>query len=372
MILAVMAGCSSGGDTATSPTTPATVAATSEATTASTTTVATALDNPRGSAMNGAIVFGQKGDIYSFDPATGETTVVVGGPTNDVAPGFSPDGTRIVFLRTDDASSYISAPDGSGLARWADASRLAAWSWSPDGSRIAAIPDGGSAHDLTIWDGGAGPLTTVDVDAPANAPPQWIDDDTLLLIEEVKDSVALHYWTVNVDGTSLTPVSAVHPCCETSVDPATKRAAYSDFEPGTEGSSVHLLDLTTGLDSILPQTALDYVHPEQKYNSVPWNYFSPRFSPDGKWIVAIGGPTNRPVLLATDGTGGAMTLGPLPQNNDPQTITFSPDSTRVLITRSDGVYLFSIPDGAGGLIDWPMKWEAANDENPPSWQRVPG
>ena len=77
------------------------------------------------------------------------------------------------------------------------------------------------------------------------------------------------------------------------------------------------------------------------------------------------------MLLAADGSGVPLPLGPNPATNQLSHTTFSPDGTRVLITREDGVYLFSIPDGAGGRVDWDMI-PAGDDENGPVWQRVPG
>lgn len=326
---------------------------------------ATTLANPRGSAINGPIFFGVDGDVFSLDPATGVKTAVVGGPTKDYAPNLSPDGTKVVTFRADDEWLYLSAPDGSGLKRWATGKEISQWTWSPDGSRIAAISDGGTAHDLIIWDGGAGPKKHLDIDVPANYP-MWVDNDTLLLVEE-KDKLAVNYWTVNVDGTGLKTVAALHPCCLGSVHHETKELAYSDFVFGgvSTSSSVHILNLATGADSILSSTAV-----------ADESFLSPRFSPDGKYLVANqfapGLPAHRPVLLRADGTGAPLPLGPNPATNEDTHVTFSPDSTRVLITQEDGAYLFSIPDGAGGRVDWPMGSWGAEEENDPEWQRVPG
>ena len=123
--------------------------------------------------------------MFSLDPGTGVKTTIIGGPTHDEAPTLSPDGTKLVIFRADDVSLYISAADGSGLRRWAEANEIAAWNWSPDGKRLADIPEGKTAHDLIIWDGRTGPKRHLDVDAPANVP-VWIDNDTLLLIQELE------------------------------------------------------------------------------------------------------------------------------------------------------------------------------------------
>ena len=51
------------------------------------------------SAENGLIAYSYAGDIYVGDPVTGETTAIVTNPTYEVNPVFSPDGTRIAFMR---------------------------------------------------------------------------------------------------------------------------------------------------------------------------------------------------------------------------------------------------------------------------------
>jgi Tol biopolymer transport system component len=325
---------------------------------------ATTLANPRGSAINGPIFFGVDGDVFSLDPATGVKTAIVGGPTKDYAPNLSPDGTRMATFRADDEWLYLSALDGSGHTRWATGREISQWTWSPDGSRLAAISDGGTARDLVIWDGGPGPKKHLNIDVPANYP-MWVDNDTLLLLEE-EDNLAVNYWTVEDDGSGLQPVDALHPCCFASVHHETQELAYSDFVFNVSTSaSAHILNLATGVDSILASTAV----PGE-------SYLSPQFSPDGEYLVANqfapGLPAHRAVLLRADGTGAPLPLGPDPATNQITHVTFSPDSTRILMTREDGVYLFSIPDGAGGLVDWPMGSWGAEEENPPEWQRLPG
>ena len=119
----IITACS-GSDSSTTPTGSASVAVTTtqEPTTASTsaptTSVTTApLSNPRGSAINGSIFYARDGDIFALDPATGTSTVIVGGPTKDEAPIVSPDGTKLVFFRGDDEWSYRSNVDAGSFER---------------------------------------------------------------------------------------------------------------------------------------------------------------------------------------------------------------------------------------------------------------
>jgi hypothetical protein len=59
----------------------------------------TRLPEPFGPAANGVIALAQNGDLYTVDPDTGEMTLLLGGPENDTWVGFTPDGTRGVFIR---------------------------------------------------------------------------------------------------------------------------------------------------------------------------------------------------------------------------------------------------------------------------------
>ncbi len=70
---------------------------------------------PFGPARNGLVTYEVGGDIYVSDPVTGNGRLVVGGPTEDSAPGFSTDGTMLAFLRMDAGhccmSGDVSSPD---------------------------------------------------------------------------------------------------------------------------------------------------------------------------------------------------------------------------------------------------------------------
>src|SRR4051812_1589406 len=59
----------------------------------------TKLPEPFGPAANGVIAMGQDGDLYTVDPLSGETSLLVGGPDEDEWLDFTPDGTRGVFVR---------------------------------------------------------------------------------------------------------------------------------------------------------------------------------------------------------------------------------------------------------------------------------
>jgi dipeptidyl aminopeptidase/acylaminoacyl peptidase len=101
-----------------------------------------------GPAGNGLVAYAHAGDIFVGDPRTGETTAIVSGPEIDSAPIFSPDGTRIAFLRggewTADASILVVRADGSDErvvmpAGYSD--RGTDFAWHPDSAYLLVNHD---------------------------------------------------------------------------------------------------------------------------------------------------------------------------------------------------------------------------------------
>lgn len=105
-----------------------------------------------GAAANGLIAYSHGGDIYLGDPMTGATTLLVGGPESDINPIFSPDGTRIAFVRGRpvegpgslrvvrvdglDEHEVVATTPGAGIPRGAGP-----FAWTPDGLGIVAQGD---------------------------------------------------------------------------------------------------------------------------------------------------------------------------------------------------------------------------------------
>ena len=93
---------------------------------------------PFGLARNGLVAYAAGGDIYTADPTTGATKVVVAGPETDLGPVFSLDGARLAFERkAADGSGrlYVVKVDGTELT---EVTReplvgITAYAFSPDG-----------------------------------------------------------------------------------------------------------------------------------------------------------------------------------------------------------------------------------------------
>lgn len=130
------------------------------------------LPAPFGPALPGLVVYESDGDLYTADPTTGTSTPLLTGPTVDSQPRWSPDGTRVAFLREagpglatvhvlDVRSDAVSAVTAEPLGL------VSSHVFSPD-NRLLLVTSTRSGQDVvTIFrlDGGA----AVEIDAPGGA-----------------------------------------------------------------------------------------------------------------------------------------------------------------------------------------------------------
>ncbi len=297
-------------------------------------------------ARNGVIVYSDTaGDIHSLDPETGKTTLLIGGPTNDFGPGFMPDQTRFIFVRFEDGVDvlYSALADGSDVRKFADTKVMSNFEHSPRGDRIAAIGEGGG--NPTITDLASGSRRVVPLTKPVNGV-SWLTDDLLLVVDEDDEGSSVAMWTVNADGTGQQVIPAPGLCCGVSTLLGRGLVAWDSWASGAEGR-VHIYDTATGIDRLLSSTDVPGAH-----------FLGALWSPDGKWLtakhVSAGVEGAQLVLLASDGSGVAIPLGPkLPTNQGEIRSTFSPDGTKLLVTYEDGsAWLFDLPAGTGGKTDW--------------------
>ena len=100
-----------------------------------------------GVAGNGLVAYETGGDIYAVDPGDGSRRGLITGDTQDHAPQFSLDGTRLFFLRGDgkldvpviaDADGRNQQPISSTGIKDVDPSSIA---WSPDGHTVGLLGD---------------------------------------------------------------------------------------------------------------------------------------------------------------------------------------------------------------------------------------
>lgn len=118
---------------------------------------------PFGPASNGVIPYMSNGKLYVGDLASGNTRLIVDAAGDQGQPVFSPDGTRVAFVRLEDLTGslttniYLIRPDGSGTVRIKSPEPIfdtdRQWfGWTPDSRHIAIIHAVNSVNQLDLFD----------------------------------------------------------------------------------------------------------------------------------------------------------------------------------------------------------------------------
>jgi WD40 repeat protein len=324
------------------------------------------IPTPYGPANNGVIAFTTaNGDIAIGDPVTGAVTMIVAGPELDSSPVFSPDGTRIAFVRQVEEMVRVFAVDVTGgdpIELTTAALARADWlQWSPDGTRLAwlsggspwiAKADGSDAHRLDV-----GVVVREEI---SWRPPNGSE----LLVRGLSiDEAAFGLFLVSVDGSDL---RAVTPLDGTSADynyatwsPDGSQFAYSSWQdkPSGERQPVHVVTVE-GLRNVV-------IKPDD--GSL---LMTPAWSPDG---------TRMGFTVIGQGIG----VGPADDETPHLTLT-GPQSLGQLdfAWSPDGKVIFGVPqvtgepwliDPAGGpgtRVSWNYTDFPRNRASWSNWQRL--
>ena len=167
--------------------------------------------------------------IYSIRAADGgaltRITSIPGG--DDIAGDYSPDGSRLVFVRFQDdlpVGLFVVNVDGSGLRRLTPRGMILddsgfAGSWSPNGNTILIVARPGEADHKAIWtvDADGGPpeqlAITPTCGGPSSEPgefgcysPSWSPDGEQIAFTRSDGSTESIY-VVNADGSGLVQVT---------------------------------------------------------------------------------------------------------------------------------------------------------------------
>jgi Tol biopolymer transport system component len=328
-----------------------------------------------GLAGNGAIAVAKDGDIFVADRPGGDLRPLVAAPEDDHSPMFSPDGTRLAFLRETSQGSSLMVADADGtdvVAIPLEPTDVGYWSFAPDGESLVA--EG------------------------------FFDGDRRAFIRPVDPSAALTVVDIELGASML-----VYESGGPSFNPTNPQEILVVGQLAQDGPrGIYVYDLATGgIRTVLEEAGGQYVFdvawlPDGEhitYGSRTDSAFGPRvvaadgsgdrvfdalrgraspLSNDGNRIVAVrGGPDmDRSVIVPINGDGEPVWLTcNLATPSCPNDWIWSPDDSMLIGVTYDEVsssgedgltatYLLVDPNtGQETELDW-------RDVGTPAWQRV--
>ncbi len=148
-------------------------------------------------------------EIYIMKADASGQTRLTSDPDIDQQPDLSTDGTRIVFASSRDISGnaldiFVMNSNGSGQTNLTNGagSNNAAPAWSPDGSKIAFSRVSGGNRDIYVMDADGSNVARLTTDAATDDLPAWSPDGTKITFTSDRDG-DLEVFVMNADGTNV-------------------------------------------------------------------------------------------------------------------------------------------------------------------------
>jgi Tol biopolymer transport system component len=343
------------------------------------------LPEPFGPAGNGVVAFEVDGDIFLGDATAGTSRALVTGEDRDTRPVFSPDGTKVAFLR-DNADIVIVDADGSHERVVTTQPAIGVWylSWTPDSASVVA----GLTGQLVAFDIDRPGDPRVLVENPAAGGDAWNNQMSGLFRPPSGDQLLL------VRSGTLSVVDADGSNRKVLVDQTRTDIGYSDLwgavwsPDGSKIAFVAVVDENLrvyimnadGSDLHLLRGTLESMGCLAPCARVGEN--NPQWSPDGsriavnRWFQDSAGNwlSSRPVTIVDLATGASREID-ISSMNGYFGWGWSPDGESILLLPDDDltpgggnsvVGTMTIADAATGAVRT-VDWDAAGA---PSWQRV--
>jgi hypothetical protein len=344
----------------------------------------TRIPAPFGPAANGLIPYISSGDVYIGDLKTGTSRLLVPGGSEDQGqPQFSPDGTRLAFIRVVAGSSpaamsiFVVASDGSGIKRVTPQPiDDAAWrqiSWTPDSRRIAVVHPVEGAYQLDLFDAsGNGAVQRIaaaaGLDSLQYRPPNGSEILYRAGAKDAAGAMTYNLYVMNADGSNDRKLA------DGAVEGDTLDLTGATYS--ADGSRIFFnrwtSDASSG-DAGCCQLYVINADGSDEHEFIPnvgtaWDGDAV-VSPDGTriafWHNQNDAPNHGVFVIRADGTGPLVETGP--PISGTASYVWAPDSSKILMYPHDAsnssAYLLD-PDGGPWTA---TPWVQDNDIG---WQRV--
>ena len=336
------------------------------------------LPAPFGPARNGAITLGLSGDIYTVDTVDATPRLVVGGATEEFAPTFFRDGSRLGFLRDTHTGGFgagvmVADANGANVRQIVDLPEPPeAGDVSPDGTMMAFSGTfaGTPGFYLVPVDGSAVPrrleIGLGETHWLAWRPP--VGRELVYVQSTFGQSGAGQFAVYGVapDGTQrhlIKNLGAFESNAAFNLDPSLtpdgRSVVYATVDDGHFHN--HVLDLDTGADR---QLTLGPAGGHELHGTV---------SPDGTQLLFhyADGVTDgiQEMLAPIDGSRPAIRIGPaypVIDGSAELSQAFSPDGRSILILqgRDREIRVVDAATGGAGRV---VSWQSSDL---PGWQRL--
>jgi Tol biopolymer transport system component len=262
-------------------------------------TLVTAVDE-EAAPFSGRVVFtsdrdGQR-DLYIRDLATGGVTRLTNDPAVEMAPAWSPDGTRIAYHKAvniagDQLDVFVIDADGTDETRLTSTLRAQSPTWSPDGQEIAYSDLVDGNWEIMALNLDTGSRRRLTFDPAADFEPTW-SGSTIAFVRapDVTSTLTSVVTISSVDGSGETVVATSTRLPELSPD----GTRLTFMRPGSRGTDVVVLDLASGTSRVVATGSSNT---------------TPAFSPDGDHVIFAKNDPNAGTnlhdlwIVAADGSG---------------------------------------------------------------------
>lgn len=242
---------------------------------------------------------GAAGGIYVMN-ADGTNLTRVTTVSGDTEATWSPDGTRLAFVRFEagNANIYVVGVDGSGPTRLTNSGADSGPAWSPDGTRIAFTRETVGNSDIYLMDADGSNVQRFTRDALLESGPSWSPDGTMIAFHALPPS----------NGKALAPVRVFVISSEgkgrRAVGP--NDGAQPSWSP--DGTRLALVDEKSGSIVVVNRDGSDIreLSAAGDVTSVPGITLSPTWSLDGTMIAFSSGgdvSATRILVINADGSG---------------------------------------------------------------------